>query len=71
MTRKQYIRRLNELIIAIHRDADGKQVDGSPWKLGASMKYTRDHVKEVPEKCGSYQQAWDNLKSVRELYGVK
>lgn len=70
MTRKQYIRRLNELTIAVYKDADGKKVDGTPWKLGESLKYNRDHAKMAAKACGSYQQAWDNLKSAREIFGV-
>ena len=71
MTRKQYIRRINELTIAIHREANGKKVDGTPWKLGESLRYNRDHAKMAARSNGSYQQAWENLKPVREMYGLK
>lgn len=71
MTRKQYIRRLNELTIAIHRAAGGEKLDGNPWKLGESLKYNRDHAMKAAKACGSYQDAWDNLKPAREMFGVE
>lgn len=71
MTRKQYIRRMTELVTAIHSQAGGKRVDGTPWKLGESLKYVRDHAKQAVEECGSYQTIWDNMKPARDLYGTK
>lgn len=71
MTRKQYIRKLNRLTVAIHAHANGKKVDGTPWKLGESLKYNRDHAMQAAKACGSYQEAWDNLKSAREMFGVE
>lgn len=71
MTRKQYIRRINELTVIMHREAKRKTPEGASWKLGQLLKYQRDHAKMAAERCGSYQKAWDDLKPLRELYGVK
>ena len=70
MTRKKYEGKLAVLIIAIHKDCEGMYSDDTPWKLGTSLKYVRDHSHEVIEKFGSYQAAWDALKACREYYGV-
>ena len=69
MTRKQYTRRIQELVTAIYKQPGFKSERKN--QLGISLKYARDHVKEVPAVMGSYQNAWDNLKPAREFYGVK
>jgi hypothetical protein len=70
MTRKQYERRMVELVIAVYKKAkeDGTEVKG---KLGESIKYTRKHTHLAPRNFGSYQKAWDSLKGIREFYGLR
>ena len=68
MTRKQYVRRMQELVIAIYRKS-GEEVPKG--RIGCALRYTRDHAKIAPAEFGSYQNAWDRLKEAREFFGVR
>ena len=69
MTRKQYIRRISELITAIYNHPESEKTRRN--QLGISLKYSRDHANEVIETHGSYAKAWESLKPARDFFGVE
>lgn len=71
MTRKQYVRRVTELIIAIYTSEQAKGREIKKGQMGNSMRYSRDHAKEVIGQFGTYEAAWEALKPAREAFGVK
>lgn len=66
MTRKQYIHKLQSLVIAIHRASENE------YKLGESLRHVRDNAKNAPGNFGSYDAAWNSkeIKWIRDYYGV-
>lgn len=66
MTRKEYVRKLQALVIAVYRK-DGIRGHGS---LGKSLRHVRDSAKDVPAAWGSYDAAWncDFLRWARHYY---
>lgn len=70
MTRKQYIRKLQSLTIAIYNHPESVFPKG--YKLGEALKHNRDYAKNVPAKFGSYENAWNSqvVAWARNFYGV-
>jgi hypothetical protein len=70
MNRKQYIRKIQAVQIAVYNSKESFYPDG--FKLGDALKHSRDFAKEVPKKFGSYEAAWnsDIMKWCREHYNV-
>lgn len=71
MTRKQYVRKLTALTIAIHNAPESNFKDGSKH-LGNALRYVKAKAKTVPATWGSYDAAWnsDAMKWARKHYGV-
>lgn len=70
MTRKQYVRKITALTIAIHNAPDSNAVNG--FKIGNALRHVRANAKTVPATWGSYDASWnsDVMKWAREYYGV-
>lgn len=70
MTRKQYERRVQELILAIYRHPSSNFPEG--YKVGNSLRYFKRRSKGVPKDFGSYEEAWNckEMRWAREFYGV-
>ena len=68
MTRKKYIHKLQELMIAVWNHPDCKR----DYKLGESLKHARDYAKEVPKHFGSYQTAYDSepFTTIQKMLGI-
>jgi hypothetical protein len=69
MTRKQYINKGQQLIIAVYNHPESFM---KGRKLGDCLKTFRDNAKRVPAKFGSYEAAWNSgaMRWAREHYGV-
>ena len=71
MTRKQYIRRLSELAIAIHNRAvkDGKKVG----KLGKALRCTKMNIESRKHTWKCYDDMWNckEFLDARQFYGLK
>lgn len=70
MTRKKYIHKVQEMILAVHRHPSSLYPEGH--KVGTALKHVRDYAKEVPKNFGSYEAAWNSEAMIwaREYYGV-
>jgi len=68
MTRKQYINKGQQLILAIYKHPQSLYPEGQ--KIGEHLKHFKKNAKSVPEKFGSYEAAWncDIMKWARENY---
>ena len=68
MTRKQYVRRLRELAIAIHAELTK---EGSDYKIGdclRNVKLFAERAKYIP-KC--YDDSWESFAEVRKHFGLQ
>lgn len=72
MTRKEYVRKMRGLAIAVWHHPDSARLleDGVLKKnaLGNSMKHIERHAKTAAANFGSYQAAWDGMVWSREYY---
>ncbi len=68
MTRKQYIRKAQTLVIAIYNHPSNTM--RSKYKLGEALRYARDHARMAADHAGSYEAAWNMIKMTRDFYGV-
>lgn len=70
MTRKTYVHKLWNLTLAIYRDPESNFMEG--YKVGNAFRHNKDFAKNVPEKFGSYEAAWNSETMVmcRKRYGV-
>lgn len=68
MTRKQYVHKLWNLILAIRNHPGNPYPDD--YKIGRALKYAKDNAKNVPKAFGSYEAAWNckAMKMARDLY---
>ena len=68
MKRKQYIRKIQTLTLAVYKHPSTP--DG--LRIGEALKITRKLAIDVPKKFGSYKASWesDTMKWVRQFYGV-
>lgn len=68
MTRKKYIHKIQNLMIAIYNHPDSFYPDG--YKLGSALKHAKEFAKQVPVKNGSYEAAWncEAMRWAREHY---
>lgn len=70
MTRKQYQRRMQELVIAVHNDPEitctGRDT------IGVATRRTHDNAKRAAQLFGSYEAAWncEAVKWLRNRYGM-
>lgn len=74
MTRKRYLHKCRQLILAIHKTA---RENGDPVgvKAGEALRHQRDHWEGnhkpfVGKPFASYKEAWDSLKDARKFYGL-
>ena len=70
MTRKKYIHKVQELVLAIHRHPASLYPE--EYKVGTALKHVRDYAKKVPKNFGSYEEAWNSEHMIWacEHYGV-
>ena len=68
MTRKQYIRNMNSLVLAIYNHPDSTELRNKKNAVGIAFKSVNAKAKTVPSKFGSYQAAWDSIKWTREHF---
>lgn len=70
MTRKQYIKKVQQLELAIFRHPESTFPEG--YKVGNATRHTARATKSVPKGFKSYQEAWDSepMRWAREYYGV-
>lgn len=71
MTRKQYQRRMQELVLAIWRE--GRKHGSVPEKgLGKALRAAHDNAKSVVAKFGSYDAIWNEptFAGIRKMYGM-
>lgn len=68
MTRKQYINKGQQLILAIYNHPQSLYPEGQ--KIGEQLKRFKKNAKFVPEIYGSYEAAWNCaiMKWAREHY---
>lgn len=75
MTRKAYQNKMRYFMTQALKQADEhlRQTDPNyvPAKIGRGIRQTLDHSKEVAERFGSYQAAWDSIAEVRKFFGVE
>ena len=75
MTRKTYQNKMRYFMTQALKQADEhlRQTDPdyAPAKLGPGIRQTLDHSKEVAERFGSYQAAWDSFADVRKAFVVE
>ena len=57
MTRKKYIHKMQQLLLAIYNHPGSLYPDG--YKIGEALKHHKKFAKEVPAKFGSYEAAWN------------
>lgn len=68
MTRKKYIHNMQRLALAIYNHPDSFYPDG--YKIGKLLKRIKREAKDVPSRCGSYENAWNNIERTRHHYGI-
>ena len=68
MTRKQYIRNLRGLCLAIH---SALEKDGASYKVGKCLRDTKMNVERMKYSGKCYEEMWGELKMARECFGVK
>lgn len=68
MTRKQYINKVQWMILAFSKS--NMRFPG--WKMGEALKNAKRKAKDVPKVFGSYEAAWnsDVMEEVRKLLGL-
>lgn len=57
MTRKQYIKKGQQLILAIYKDIQSDFPENH--KVGKALKQFKENAKNVPKTFGSYEEAWN------------
>lgn len=70
MTRKAYIHKMQNLLMAIEKHPTSKWPKGH--KAGPGLRAVQDHAKEAVKTYGSYDAIWNHpiLKQTRDFYGV-
>lgn len=70
MTRKQYIRRMRELAIAVNAQLP-PEVSG--YRLGQAMKNVKHNIERDKYLRRCYDKMWNSelMISTRELFGIK
>lgn len=70
MTRKQYQRRIQELVIALHNDPEMTFTEND--KVGIATRRAHDNAKRAAQLFGSYDAAWncEAVKWLRNRYGM-
>lgn len=75
MTRKTYENKMRYFMTKAMRQADEhlRMTDPTyrPRKWGKGVRRTLDSSKEVVQRFGSYQAAWDSFAEARKFFGVK
>ena len=75
MTRKTYQNKMRYFLAECVRQSNEilskSDPNYKPMKLGKSTRYTLDRSKEVAERFGSYQAAWDSFADARKSFGVE
>lgn len=68
MTRKQFQRRIQELVIALHKDPEMTFTE----KVGIATRRAHDNAKRAAQLFGSYEAAWncDAVRWLRNKYGM-
>ena len=62
MKRKQYIHKLQAITVECSRKFPEWYAKGG---VGQALKHNRDFAKNVPEKFGSYEAAWNSEAMVK------
>ena len=57
MTRKQYINKMQNLMLAIYKDPQSRFPND--YKIGKAIREFKRNTKNVPGNFGSYKAAWD------------
>ena len=75
MTRKAYQNKMRYFMAKASKQAadylSKNDPTYKPSKWGKGIRYTLDHSKEVAERYGSYQAAWDSMAASRKFFGVE